>query len=123
MGRSDAIWSLRSEHSGAFLRLQRLLDGRQSFTLCFLTYSDSAYRDEVADFLGERLGARVRVSIEPDDRIGTEALFEKLSAGRNRGPAQLTGLELWPEGLGDLLVRPNHRRGVLAQRCARPLLI
>ena len=123
MGRSDAIWSLRSEHSGAFLRLQRLLDGRQSFTLCFLTYSDSAYRDEVADFLGERLGARVRVSIEPDDRIGTEALFEKLSAGRNRGPAQLTGLELWPEGLDDLLGRLNHRRGALAERCARPLLM
>ena len=123
MGRSSAIWSLRSEHSGAFLRLQRLLDGRQSFTLCFLTYSDRAYRDEVADFLGERLGARVRISIDSDDRIGTESLFEKLSAGRNRGPAQLTGLELWPEGLDDLLGRLNHRRGALAERCARPLLM
>ena len=123
MGRPGAIWSLRSEHSGAFLRLQRLLDGRQLFTLCFLTYSDSAYRDEVADFLEERLGARVRVSIDPDDRIGTEALFEKLSAGRNRGPAQLTGPERWPEGLDDLLGRLNHRRGALAERCARPLLM
>ena len=123
MGRPGAIWSLRSEHSGAFLRLQRLLDGRQSFTLCFLTYSDSAYRDGVADFLEERLGARVRVSIDPDDRIGTEALFEKLSAGRNRGPAQLTGLERWPEGLDDLLGRLNHRRGALAERCTRPLLM
>ena len=77
----------------------------------------------MADFLEERLGARVRVSIDPDDRIGTEALFEKLSAGRNRGPAQLTGLERWPEGLDDLLGRLNHRRGALAERCARPLLM
>ena len=64
---TSALWP-----TDAFLRRQRLLDGRQSFTLCFLTYSDSAYRDEVADFPGERLGARVPVSIDPDDRIGVE---------------------------------------------------
>ena len=118
-----AVWNLHSEHSGVFLRLQRTLKGRQSFTLCFLTYSDSFYRDKVADLLEERICARVRVSIDPDARIGTEALFEKLSAGSEGIPAQLTGLEQWPEGFDDLLKRLNYRRGAFAERCARPLLV
>ena len=121
--RPAAIWNLRSEHSGAFLRLLRMLEGRSSFALCFLTYSDSSYRDKVADFLEARLCARVRVTIDPDSPIGTEALFEKLSADRDGGSAQLTGLERWPEGLDDLLTRLNYRRGALAERCARPLLV
>ena len=121
--RPAAVWNLLSEHSGAFLRLQRMLEGRRSFTLCFLMYSDSAYRDRVADFLAERLCARVRVTIDPDAAIGTEALFEKLSADRRDRPAQLIGLERWPEGLDDLLARLNYRRGALAERCTRPLLV
>ena len=122
-GRPTAIWDLRSEHSGAFLRLQRTLKGRESFTLCFLTYSDSFYRDKVAGFLEERLRARVRVSIDSDTRIGTECLFEKLGADRQSGPAQLVGLERWPEGFDNLLTRLNYRREALAERCARPLLV
>ena len=121
--RPAAVWNLRSEHSGAFLRLQRMLEGRRSFSLCFLTYSDSSYRDKVADFLEAKLRAGVRVTIDPDATIGTEALFEKLSADGDNGPAQLIGLERWPEGLDDLLTRLNYRRGALAERCARPLLI
>ena len=100
-----------------------MLEGRQPFKLCFLTYSDSFYRGKVADLLEERICARVRVSIDPDARIGTEALFEKLSAGSEGIPAQLTGLEQWPEGFDDLLKRLNYRRGALAERCARPLLV
>ena len=73
--RNDPLpyWTLRSEHSGAFLRLRRLLNGRSSFTLCFLTYSDSVYRDEVARFLAGRLNAKLRVAIDASERIGTEA--------------------------------------------------
>ena len=82
-------WTLRSEQSGAFLRLQRLLNGRRSFTLCFLTYSDSVYRDEAAGFLEARLSAQVRVVIDPEERIGTEVLFDRLSANPDTGPAQL----------------------------------
>ena len=115
-------WTLRSEHSGAFLRLHRLLNGRRSFTLCFLTYSDSVYRDKVAGFLEGRLSAHVRVSIDPTARIGTEALFDSLSADPRSSPAQITGLESWPEGLDDLLGRLNRRRETLAERCPRPLL-
>ena len=115
-------WPLRSEHSGAFLRLQRMLNGRTSFTLCFLTYSDSFYRDEAAAFLEGQLSARVRVAIDPLERIGTEELFERLRLDLRDGPAQLTGLESWPEGLDDLLGRLNQRREALADRCPRPLL-
>ena len=122
-GKPVAIWDLRSEHSGAFLRLQRMLEGRRSFALCFLTYSDSPYRDKVADFLEAKLRACVRVTIDPDATIGTEALFEKLGADGDNGPAQLIGLERWPEGLDGLLTRLNYRRGALAERCARPLLV
>ena len=121
--RPAAIWNLRSEHSGAFVRLQRMLEGRRSFALCFLTYSDSSYRDTVADFLEARLCARVRVTIDPNAAIGTEALFEKMSADSHSRPVQLIGLERWPEGLDDLLTRLNYRRGALADRCARPLLV
>ena len=117
-----AVWNLLSEHSGTYLRLQRMLEGRQSFKLCFLTYSDSHYRDKVAAFLEARLHARVRVSIDSEARVGTEELFERLSERRDTGPAQLVGAELWPEGFDNLLTRLNYRRGALAERCARPLL-
>ena len=116
-------WTLRSEHSGAFLRLQRMLNGRKSFTLCFLTFSDSVYRDEVAGFLEGRLGPHIRVAIDPVERIGTEELFDRLRVDLHSGPAQLTGLESWPEGLDDLLGRLNQRREALAERCPRPLLV
>ncbi len=116
-------WTLRSEHSGTFLRLQRLLNGRASFTLCFLTFSDSVYRDEVADFLGGRLKALVRVAIEPEERIGTEVLFDRLSADADSGPAQVMDLESWPDGFDNLLGRLNQRREALAERCPRPLLV
>ena len=115
-------WTLRSEHSGAFLRLQRLVKGRASFTLCFLTYSDSVYRDDVAGFLEGRLNAHVRVNIDPEERIGTEVLFDRLSVEPDNGSAQLMGLESWPESLDDLLGRLNQRREALAERCPRPLL-
>ena len=116
-------WTLRSEHSGAFLRLRRLLSGRSSFTLCFLTYSDSVYRDEVERFLAGRLNAKLRVAIDADERIGTETLFKRLSVNADGGPAQLVNLESWPEGLEDMLGRLNQRREALAERCRRPLLV
>ena len=116
-------WTLRSEHSGPFLRLQRLVNGRRSFTLCFLTYSDSVYRDEVASFLEGRLNAHLRIAIDPEERIGTEALFDRLSVEPDGGPAQLAGLDQWPEGLDDLLGRLNQRREALAERCPRPLFV
>ena len=115
-------WPLLSEHSGAFLRLSRLLNGRNSFTLCFLTYSDSVYRDEAARFIEGRLNAQVRVAIDPEERIGTEVLFDRLSADPDSGPAQVMDLESWPDGLDDLLGRLNQRREALAERCPRPLL-
>ena len=115
-------WTLLSEHSGAFLRLSRLLNGRNSFTLCFLTYSDSVYRNEAARFLEGRLNAHVRVAIDPEERIGTEVLFDRLSANPGSGPAQVMELESWPDGLDNLLGRLNQRREALAERCPRPLL-
>ena len=115
-------WTLLSEHSGTFLRLSRLLNGRNSFTLCFLTYSDSVYRDEAARFLEGRLNAHVRVAIDPEERIGTEVLFDRLSADPDSGPAQVMDLESWPDGLDNLLGRLNQRREALAERCPRPLL-
>ena len=123
MDKAAAAWNLLSEHSGTYLRLQRMLEGRQSFKLCFLTYSDSFYRDRVAEFLHERLCARVRVHIDPETRIGTEDLFERLGSDPDAGAAQLLGAERWPEGFDNLLTRLNYRRGALAERCARPLLV
>ena len=122
MNEVGTAWPLRSEHSGALLRLRRLIANRRSFTLCFLPYSDSAYRDIAAAFLAELLGARLRVAIDRDIRIGTEDLFERLSDQAHDGPVQLSGLERWPDGLDNLLQRLNYRREALAARCRRPVL-
>ena len=115
-------WALLSEHSGAFLRLKRALTGRASFTLCFLTFSDTSYRDHAAQFFRGRLQADAPVAIDPRVHVGTEALFLRLGAGSAASPAQLVGVEHWPEGLDDFLGRLNHRREALADRCPRPLL-
>lgn len=113
---------LLSEHSGAFLHLQKLLAGKQGFTLCFLVFSDSAYRNKAAEHLANLLHARTQVTINPSEPIGTEELFKRLNAGEKSAPAQLLGIERWPEGLDDLLARLNHRRDAMAKRCRRPLL-
>ena len=123
MSKVQASWPLRSEHSGALLRLRRLVENRQSFVLCFLTYSDSAYRETVAAYLAELLDARLRVAIDGTVRAGTEELFGRLSDPTYVGPAQLSGLESWSDGLDDLLTRLNYRREAFAARCRRPLLI
>ncbi len=119
---SEKGWPLLSEHSGAFLRLQRLLSRKEGFSLCFLTFSDSAYRDRVAAYFAERLRASTWVKIDRHEVIGTELLFDRLNKGARGEPAQLSGLEHWKEGLDDLLARLNHRRDALAARCPRPLL-
>ena len=115
-------WRLLSEHSGVFGRLKRALTGRASFTLCFLTFSDTAYRDHAAQFFCGSLHADAPVAVDPAARISTEDLFLRLGAGDTGNPAQLVGIEHWPEGLDDLLGRLNHRREALAERCPRPLL-
>lgn len=76
----------------------------------------------MAAFLAELLGARLRVAIDRDIRIGTEDLFERLSDQAHDGPVQLSGLERWPDGLDNLLQRLNYRREALAARCRRPVL-
>ena len=123
MSKVFASWPLHSEHSGALLRLRRLVEHRKSFVLCFLIYSDSAYRETAVGFLAELLGAQLRVAIDRDIRVGTEDLFGRLSDPAYDGPAQLIGLESWPDGLDDLLKRLNYRREAFAARCQRPLLI
>ena len=123
MSRVVTSWPLHSEHSGALLRLRRLVERKQTFVLCFLTYSDRAYRETAAGFLAGVLGARLRVAIDRDVRVGTEDLFGRLSDPAYEGPAQLIGLESWPDGLGDLLTRLNYRREAFAARCQRPVLI
>ena len=47
-------------------------------------------------FLEGRLNAHVRVTIDPEERIGTEVLFDRLRVEPDNGPAQLMGLESWP---------------------------
>ena len=118
----ESGWPLLSEHSGAYLRLQRLLSRKEGFALCFLTFSDSAYRDKAAAYFAEHLRARTWVKIDPNEVIGTEQLFDRLNQGVPGAPAQLSGLEHWQEGLDNLLARLNHRREALAARCQRPLL-
>ena len=123
MGDAKFDWVLSSEHTGPFLRLQRLVQGKRSFVLCFLTYTDSAYRARTERFLKIRLGARVVVAIDHSTPVDTADLFGLLSRNLSAGPAQLSGLELWADGINDLLRRLNYRREAFAARCARPLFV
>ena len=123
MSKPTATWPLRSEHSGVFLRLQRTLRGRDSFTLCFLVYSDSAYRAAVASLLEARLDATAEVTIDTNWEGGTELLLQRIGAADNGRPVQLLGFHRWPLGLDDLLARLNHRRESIAERFPYPLLV
>jgi len=91
--------------------------------LCFLVFSDSAYRNKVAQFFADHFRAHVRVTIDPEESIGTEELFIRLDGGAPNDPSQLFGLEHWPEGLDNLLGRLNLRREALAERCQRPVFV
>ena len=91
--------------------------------LCFLVFSDSAYRNKIAKFLADHFRAHVHVTIDPEESIGTEELFIRLDGGAPNDPSQLFGLEDWPEGLDNLLGRLNLRREALAERCRRPVLV
>ena len=119
---ASTAWPFLPAHAEAFIRLRKLLTGRQGFTLCFLTFSDSAYRQKVATFLAEQLHARTQVAIDEKEDIGTEELFIRLDRSEPHQPVQLSGLERWPEGLDNLLGRLNLRRDALGERCHRPLL-
>ena len=91
--------------------------------LCFLVFSDSTYRNKVAQFLADHFRAHVRIAIDLEEPIGTEELFIRLNGGDPNDPLQLSGLEHWPEGLDNLLGRLNLRREALAERCRRPVLV
>ena len=123
MSPCTVAWPFIESHAGAFVRLQRLLTEVRGFRLCFLIFSDSAYRDKVAEFFAEQFRARVHVAIDPEESIGTEYLFIRLNHGEPHDPSQLSGLEHWPEGLDNLLGRLNLRREALAERCQHPVLV
>ena len=118
----STAWPFLSNHAAAFARLQKMLTEKRGFMLCFLTFSDSAYRNKIAEFLADQLHAHTHVAIGQIPLTGTEDLFIRLDEGRPYEPAQLSGLEHWPQGLDNLLARLNLRREALAERCDRPLL-
>lgn len=122
MGGCSVAWPFLPGHADAFIRLRKLLTGKQVFTLCFLAFTDSAYRAKVASFLADQLDARRQVTIDETEQIGTEELFIRLDKAPPHQPVQLFGLEHWPEGFDNLLGRLNLRREAIADRCHRPLL-
>ena len=123
MNPRTVAWPFIAGHAGEFVRLQRALTDAQNFMLCFLVFSDSAYRNKVAQFLADHLRAHVHVTIDPEEPVGTEELFSRLNGGDPHDPSQLSGLEHWPEGLDNLLGRLNLRREALAEWCRRPVLV
>ena len=123
MSRCTIAWPFIAGHASDFIRLQRTITEAHGFKLCFLVFSDSAYRDKVAKFFADQFRAHVHVAIDAEEKIGTEDLFIRLNRGEPCDPSQLSGLEHWPEGLDNLLGRLNLRREALAERCRRPVLV
>lgn len=119
---SAPAWNLDSEHSGPFLRLERLLRGRLGFTLVVLEYSDSSYRDKVVSHLGE---LRAGVVVDAGKYDGDFAALEKdlARAGRDYPLVQVVDLEAWPLGLAQLWQAFNYHREQIADRCPVPLLL
>lgn len=122
MNGCSTAWPFLPAQADAFIRLRKLLTGKQGFTLCFLAFTDSAYRAQVANFFADQFHAYTQVVIDETEQIGTEELFIRLDRSPPHEAVQLSGLEHWPEGLDNLLGRLNLRREALAERCRRPLL-
>ena len=121
--RTVPAWDLESEHSGALLRLERLLQGRRGFTLVILEHSDSVYRDRVADYLEGALGGAPRVDASTVGGDFAE-LEERLARAACEGSAvQVVGLRDWPHGMPKLWQAFNYHREQVADRCSVPLLL
>ncbi len=120
-GRS-AAWTLSSAHSGAMLRLERLVRDRRGFTLLVASFGDSAYRDRVVTYLvdGWRGGSRV----DADDADGDfSRLEDRIGAAAQQGAVQVVGPEHWPGDATQLWHAFNYHREQVAARCPEPLLV
>lgn len=116
-------WDLESEHSGDLLRLGRLLQGRSSFTLVVLQYSDSVYRGRVNRYLAHLWREAPTVDAREVDGEFS-ALEDRLAdAAEQHGAVQLVGLEDWPHGPEKLWKAFNYHRELIAERCPVPLLV
>ena len=105
-------------------RLKRLLEGRRSFTLCFLIYETEAARSATAARLADELGAREIVRFTGDERtMSNEAVVEKVRGSGSGAPVQVMDPDRWPEGLETLVYRLNLARELLTERCRHPILI
>ena len=104
-------------------RLKRLLDGRRSFTLCFLIYETEAGRRERAAALADEMGAREIVRFTEHEARSNRAVVEKLRGTGSSTPVQVMDPDRWPEGLETLAYRLNLGRELLTERCQRPILI
>lgn len=131
--------AIESEHSGPLLRLQKLLSGRQSFTLVILAYSDSAYRNRLVDYLQDATSRepaaepwndgqpsspnpQVVDAQRADGNFGV--LLDRLAeASEVQDIVHLVGVELWPEGLTSLWHALNYQREQIAERCPKSLLL
>ena len=115
-------WNLSSEHSGALLRMERLVRNRSGFTLLIAGYGDSAYRDRVAGYLVEGwLGGRM---VDARDAQGEfHRLEDAIAAAAAQGAVQVIGLERWDSGVESLWQGFNYHRERLASLCRVPLLL
>ena len=104
-------------------RLKRLLDGRKSFTLCFLVYETEGERAATAARLAEEIGAREIVRFTDREVRSNRAVVEKLRGSGSSTPVQVMDPDRWPEGLETLAYRLNLGRELLTERCQRPILI
>ena len=104
-------------------RLKRLLDGRKSFTLCFLVYETEGERAAIAARLADEIGAREIVRFTDREMRSNRAVVEKLRGSGSSTPVQVMDPDRWPEGIETLAYRLNLGRELLTERCQRPILI
>lgn len=104
-------------------RLKRAVAGRETFTLCLLSYDNTRQRDALAAQLAESTGATTIVELTPDDEPSTDALISRLAGAPGSPGVQVIGAERWPEGIAELAYRLNLARPKVAEECRRPVAI
>ncbi len=104
-------------------RLQRVCTGRETFTLCLLTYDNTRQRDALAAQLAESTRAKTIVELTPDDEASTDALIKRMAIEPGSPGVQVVGAERWPEGLENLAYRLNLARPNVCEQCQGPVVI
>ncbi|SEH07604.1 tetratricopeptide repeat protein [Candidatus Venteria ishoeyi] len=112
---------LESLHSGAWLRLQRLLKNHKGFSLIIAQYNDMIYRDKLIAFQQQQIAATCyQVSQKMSDFSSFENKLYQL--GKQHAVLNVTGLDSCQAWQADFFQGLNYHREQIAEHCPATLI-